>query len=102
MPSRGDATIYGTSVKGNINEVRKSIGLCQQFDVLYDDVSVEEHLRMAYRIRTDIIEPDEETAEINRILQFVMLEGHKEKLVKLCSGGMKRKLSLGMALIGST
>ena len=31
-----------------------------------------------------------------------MLEDHKEKRVKECSGGMKRKLSLGMALIGST
>jgi len=27
---------------------------------------------------------------------------HRKKLVKALSGGMKRKLSLGMALIGST
>jgi len=31
-----------------------------------------------------------------------MLTAHKDKLVKECSGGMKRKLSLGMALIGGT
>lgn len=31
-----------------------------------------------------------------------MLTEHKEKLVKALSGGMKRKLSLGMALIGGT
>ena len=27
---------------------------------------------------------------------------HADKLVNQCSGGMKRKLSLGMALIGET
>ena len=31
-----------------------------------------------------------------------MLTEHKDKKVKECSGGMKRKLSLGIALIGNT
>lgn len=31
-----------------------------------------------------------------------MLTEHRAKLVKELSGGMKRKLSLGMALIGGT
>ena len=31
-----------------------------------------------------------------------MLNEHKDKLVKELSGGMKRKLSLGMALIGGS
>lgn len=31
-----------------------------------------------------------------------MMTEHKHKLVKELSGGMKRKLSLGMALIGGT
>jgi ABC-type multidrug transport system ATPase subunit len=31
-----------------------------------------------------------------------MLEAHKYKKAKECSGGMKRKLSLGMAMIGET
>ena len=57
---------------------------------------------MAYRIRTNIVVPEREQAEIDRILRVVMLQGHKEKQVKQCSGGMKRKLSLGMALIGQT
>ena len=31
-----------------------------------------------------------------------MLTEHKDKLVKNLSGGMKRKLSLGMALVGGS
>ena len=57
---------------------------------------------MAYRIRTAEVIPEEEEAEVARILRLVMLEGHKEKQAMKCSGGMKRKLSLGMALIGHT
>ena len=41
MPSEGDARVYGASVKKEIEEVRKSIGLCQQFDVLYDEITIE-------------------------------------------------------------
>lgn len=35
-------------------------------------------------------------------MQEVMLTEHKDKLACELSGGMKRKLSLGMALIGGT
>lgn len=38
---------------------------------------------------------------IQETLEVVMLEDHKDKKVNQLSGGMKRKLSLGMALIGS-
>jgi len=50
----GDALIYGKSVRNEIDEVRKDIGLCQQLDVLYDLISVEEHLRMTLRIRQGV------------------------------------------------
>lgn len=52
--SSGEATIYGKSVKREIDEVRQEIGLCQQLDVLYDLVSIEEHLKMTLRIRTGV------------------------------------------------
>lgn len=38
--------------------------------------------------------------EIDNILKEVMLEDNRQKLAKDLSGGMKRKLSLGMALCG--
>ena len=36
---------------------------------------------------------------IQKTLQVVMLTEHKEKLVSELSGGMKRKLSLAMAIV---
>jgi ATP-binding cassette subfamily A (ABC1) protein 3 len=40
--------------------------------------------------------------EIKETLNLVMLEAHQDKLVKYLSGGMKRKLSLGMSLVGDS
>jgi len=65
-------------------------------------VSVEEHLRLTMRIRTSRIDEASENHQIVEILRQVMLFEHRTKLVKELSGGMKRKLSLGMALIGGT
>ena len=64
----GDATIYGKNVKREIDEVRKEIGLCQQLDVLYELVSVEEHLKMTLRIRQGRVTPQQERAQIDDIL----------------------------------
>ena len=54
------------------------------------------------RVRTSEINVENEERKINEILRDVMMTEHKHKLVKELSGGMKRKLSLGMALIGGT
>ena len=40
--------------------------------------------------------------QIQETLDLVMMIPHKDKLAKNLSGGMKRKLSLGMALIGGS
>ena len=39
MPSGGDAIIKGNSIRRDTDEVRRSLGLCQQHDVLHDLVS---------------------------------------------------------------
>jgi ABC-type multidrug transport system ATPase subunit len=43
-PSQGDAIIFGRSLLQETTEVRRSLGLCQQFDVLFDELSFEDHL----------------------------------------------------------
>ena len=45
-PTSGDALIFGKSLTKELSTVRKDIGLCQQFDVLFDFLTVEEHLKM--------------------------------------------------------
>lgn len=40
--------------------------------------------------------------EINHILRILNLEDKRRSLTKALSGGMKRKLSIGIALIGDS
>ena len=102
MPTKGDAILHGKSIKHDTDEVRSSIGLCQQHDVLFENVSVEDHLRLARRIRKNCGGGADEDAEIDEIMRITMMTEHRKKLTQKLSGGMKRKLSLGMALIGET
>jgi len=43
-PTSGDATLYNDSVVTDLDDVRRNLGLCQQFDVLYNELTAYEHL----------------------------------------------------------
>lgn len=43
-PSSGTAIINNFDIRNNIKGARESLGLCPQYDVLFDEMTVEEHL----------------------------------------------------------
>jgi len=46
------------------------------------------------------IQEDQIPAVIQKVLNDVKMQGNEDKSVKFLSGGVKRKLSIGIALIG--
>ena len=50
-PTSGDAYVNGYSIVSNIENVRESLGLCPQHDVLFDTMTVEEHLIFFAKVR---------------------------------------------------
>ena len=58
---------------------------------------MKEHLELGCELKNVPVE--EVAEEIENILDLTMLFNHKDKLASELSGGMRRKLSLGMALI---
>ncbi|KAJ0406974.1 hypothetical protein P43SY_005207 [Pythium insidiosum] len=50
-PTDGDAYFRGYSLNRNMREIRQSLGLCFQHDVLYADLTVEEHLIFFARVK---------------------------------------------------
>lgn len=44
-PSSGTAKVNGYDIMTDIDKVRQSIGLCPQHDILFENMTVEEHLR---------------------------------------------------------
>lgn len=82
-----------------ISEIRRHIGVCPQFDILWKELTAEEHLTLFGKLKG--IPSDEIDSKINQILKFVSLDKEKKSRVATFSGGMKRRLSLAVAAIGS-
>jgi len=43
-PTSGSAMINGYSISNSMNKVRESMGLCPQHNMLFEDLTVKEHL----------------------------------------------------------
>ncbi|KAI2621983.1 P-loop containing nucleoside triphosphate hydrolase protein [Hypomontagnella submonticulosa] len=98
QPSRngGDILVENTSVSRHRAEARSHLGVCPQFDAI-DSMTVLEHLRFYARIRGI---PDIEH-NVQAVLRAVGLEAFSTRMAHALSGGNKRKLSLGIALMGN-
>eukprot|EP01105_Mastigella_eilhardi_P000276 TRINITY_DN1037_c0_g1_i2.p1 TRINITY_DN1037_c0_g1~~TRINITY_DN1037_c0_g1_i2.p1 ORF type:complete len:1665 (-),score=344.24 TRINITY_DN1037_c0_g1_i2:724-5268(-) len=102
-PSEGDAFIEGCSVKSDLRTIRGKIGVCPQEDLLYDNLTAEEHLTLFGRLKG--IPVSEIERKVKDMLASVDLGDllkpeNYDKATGTFSGGMKRKLSLAIALMG--
>ncbi|XP_075928260.1 phospholipid-transporting ATPase ABCA3 isoform X2 [Petromyzon marinus] len=97
-PSGGTALVNGYDIRYDMTLVRKSLGLCPQHDVLFPDLTVEEHLSFFAKLKGCPYErvPD----EVSAMLTALQLEDKRQARASALSGGMKRKLSIGIAFIG--
>ena len=50
-PTSGDALIYGRSILGGMKYIRQNLGVCPQFDILWPDITVREHLELYCAIK---------------------------------------------------
>ena len=87
------------SFKDNYKKIKLKLGLCAQRDFLYDTMTIEEHLRMISIFR--IVPSHQISEEIENTIMKVGLDKERGKFARNLSGGSKRKLSLGMAIIGN-
>ncbi|ETO31060.1 ATP-binding cassette sub-family A member 3 isoform 2, partial [Reticulomyxa filosa] len=98
--SSGDAKICGLDVKTQMTEIRKSLGVCPQHDVLWSRLTCREHLELFARLKG--VPKEHVPKEAEEILQLVGLEEKTDDFPPNMSGGQRRKLSLGIALIGGS
>ncbi|OVA09055.1 ABC transporter-like [Macleaya cordata] len=96
----GDALIYGYSVRSSVgmSHIRRLIGVCPQFDILWDELSGKEHLHLFASIKG--LPPATIKSVVERSLAEVKLANAVNVRAGSCSGGMKRRLSVAIALIG--
>uniref|UniRef100_A0A3Q3E8Z4 ATP-binding cassette, sub-family A (ABC1), member 5 n=1 Tax=Hippocampus comes TaxID=109280 RepID=A0A3Q3E8Z4_HIPCM len=94
------AAIYGTPVGELADgpEMKRLVGVCPQFNILFDVLTVEEHLRIFAAIKG--IPLADVDAEVSKVLKDLDLEKIMTAQAKNLSGGQKRKLSVGIAILG--
>ncbi|XP_035448265.1 cholesterol transporter ABCA5 isoform X1 [Spodoptera frugiperda] len=99
-PTNGTAYVYGLDVRdpNDMHEIRQMIGVCPQQDVLFDLLSVKEHLQFFGAVKG--IPRKRLPEEIHKALSDVGLLDQMNVFAKHLSGGQKRKLSIAIAFIG--
>lgn len=56
-PTSGSIIINGVDQLKNINSLKRNIGVCPQHNILFDELSVREHLTFFARLKVSHIKP---------------------------------------------
>uniref|UniRef100_A0A6P8HMV1 ATP-binding cassette sub-family A member 3-like isoform X2 n=1 Tax=Actinia tenebrosa TaxID=6105 RepID=A0A6P8HMV1_ACTTE len=99
-PTSGTALVNDCNIIDNMAGARSSLGLCPQHDVLFDRLTVEEHLWFFAMLKG--CPRRRVQSEIDKMIDSVGLSDKRHVQTRALSGGMKRKLSVGIALISGS
>ncbi|XP_051552216.1 ATP-binding cassette sub-family A member 2-like isoform X2 [Myxocyprinus asiaticus] len=99
-PTSGSATIYGHDIRTEMERIRQNLGMCPQHNVLFDKLSVEEHLWFYSRLKG--MAEEDIRKEMDKMIEDLELSNKRHSLVQTLSGGMKRKLSVAIAFVGGS
>eukprot|EP01024_Parvocaulis_polyphysoides_P072622 TRINITY_DN922_c0_g2_i1.p1 TRINITY_DN922_c0_g2~~TRINITY_DN922_c0_g2_i1.p1 ORF type:complete len:419 (-),score=63.89 TRINITY_DN922_c0_g2_i1:807-2063(-) len=99
-PSNGTAIITGKDIRNSMAEIYQDMGVCPQHDLLWENLTGREHLFFYARLK-GINEFEQLSQMVDAALSRVNLLNDGNKKVKQYSGGMKRRLSVAISLIGN-
>lgn len=99
-PTSGTALINGRDIRTDLDGVRDSLGLCPQHNILFDELTVKEHIIFFSRLKG--LNKKEVNAEVDKYVDLIELRDKINAQSKTLSGGMKRKLSVAISLCGGS
>jgi len=99
-PTSGNAFVRGFSIQNDMEKIYSSMGVCPQNDMLWETLTGREHLQFYGRLKglsgsSLDLAVDESLRSVN-----LLHGGAPDKQVKKYSGGMRRRLSVAISLIG--
>jgi ATP-binding cassette subfamily A (ABC1) protein 3 len=97
-PTSGSAYINGLNVMEDVDTIRLNLGICPQYNVLFDRLTVVEHLKFFARLKG--VSEKKIKESISFILKQLNFEKFKNYKAYQLSGGNKRKLSVAIAFTG--
>lgn len=99
-PSAGTAFINGKDIRQDINFIRSSVGFCPQHNILFEDLTVREHITFYSLLKG--LHRDDVEREVEKYVKLLKLDNKIDTQARGLSGGMKRKLSVGIALCANS
>ena len=96
-PTRGDAVVMGHSITREPQKVKEMLGVVPQDIALYNDLSARENLEFwgrMYGLGGSTLK-----SRVDEVLEIVNLTEHAKGKVGRFSGGMKRRINIGAALL---
>ncbi len=96
-PTQGDAKVMGYSITQEPQKVKEVLGVVPQDIALYPDLSARENLEFwgkMYGLRGV-----ELRKRVDAVLEMVDLTSHAKGRIERFSGGMKRRINIGAALL---
>lgn len=101
-PTHGRVLVDGIDITNLPEEklfpIRRTMGMVFQGNALFDSLNVADN--MGFFLRENLNLPEEEIRErVHRELKFAGLEGYERQLPGSLSGGMRKRIAIGRALI---
>jgi ATP-binding cassette, subfamily A (ABC1), member 3 len=98
--SKGSAKVFDISIFDDMDEFRKILGVCPQHDVLFEFLTPREHLELFASFKGT---PSSQVRQqVDQMIKDIDLVDVENQLAGTLSGGQKRKLSVGIAMIGDS
>nr|XP_038031058.1 ATP-binding cassette sub-family A member 13 [Anas platyrhynchos] len=101
-PSSGTIIINGKDIRTDLATIRTELGVCPQYDVLFNILTVREHLLLYGSVKAPDWTNKQLNQQVSGALEDVDLLEHQDKHVGALSGGMKRRLSVAISFIGNS
>uniref|UniRef100_A0A672SH32 P-type phospholipid transporter n=1 Tax=Sinocyclocheilus grahami TaxID=75366 RepID=A0A672SH32_SINGR len=99
-PTSGTAYIYGKDIRTEMDAIRQSLGMCPQYNILFNHLTVEEHILFYSLLKGR--DRNEAEKEVENMLEDLGLPHKRDEEAQNLSGGMQRKLSVAMAFVGGS
>lgn len=96
-PSEGDAIVGGASILHDRKKAQRKIGIVPQDIALYLDFSAQENLTFWGKMYK--LKGNELRKRVDEVLEVIGLSERRKDRVSTFSGGMKRRLNIGCALL---
>lgn len=93
----GEIVLFDESIREKGDSIKRRIGMVPQEIVVFNDLTVRENLNFFGQLYG--IKGKELKESVEEVLEFIGLKDYGKSIPKKFSGGMKRRLNIGCALV---